>query len=106
MDKFIPYEKQSKKQKKAADRAKRTVWTINPITRRPENPKAYKRKKTLYRDDDLSKVLSFFAEMSLSDRQCSENMQRMIYYKIYREQAEILYEVTEPDEQLQAGALL
>lgn len=59
MDKFIPYEKQSKKRKKAADREKRTIWTMNPVTRKPENPKAYNRRKALYRDDDPGEVLSF-----------------------------------------------
>ena len=47
MDKFIPYEKQSKKRKRAADAARRGGWGgINPVTRKPENPKIYNRKKT------------------------------------------------------------
>ncbi len=46
MEKFIPYEKLSKKQKRKLDAARRNTWgSLNPATRRPENPKAYKRKK-------------------------------------------------------------
>ncbi|NLG26118.1 MAG: hypothetical protein GX558_12230 [Clostridiales bacterium] len=46
MAKFIPREKQSKKQRRADDRKKRATWgAINPVTRRPENPKAYCRAK-------------------------------------------------------------
>ncbi|MDO5444158.1 MAG: hypothetical protein Q4F31_00870 [Eubacteriales bacterium] len=59
MNNFVPYEKLSKKQKKAADRAKRAVWTMSPVTRRPENPKAYNRRKALHRDQDPGEVLSF-----------------------------------------------
>ena len=42
--KFVPYEKLSKKKKREADRARRGSWGgINPVTRRPDDPKAYKR---------------------------------------------------------------
>ncbi len=58
MEKFIPYEKLSKKRKKELDSKKRGVWQMNPVTRRPENPKAYKRKKTHLWDD--SPCESFF----------------------------------------------
>lgn len=47
MKKYIPYEKKTKKQKRAQDLAQRGSWgDINPVTRRPENPKAYNRNKT------------------------------------------------------------
>ena len=46
MEKFIPYEKLSKKKKRELDAGKRTVWAISPVTRKSENPKAYNRKKT------------------------------------------------------------
>lgn len=47
MKKFVPYEKMSKKQKKKIDSLKRGSWYgVNPATRKSENPKAYKRKKT------------------------------------------------------------
>ena len=46
MEKFIPYEKRSKKEKKALDRLRRGSWgELKPVTRRPENPKAYNRRK-------------------------------------------------------------
>ena len=51
--KFIPYDKLSKKKKREADRARRGSWGgINPVTRRPDNPKAYKRKKIKLSDKD------------------------------------------------------
>ena len=46
MEKFIPYEKLSPKKKREIDRAKRGSWYgINPVTRKPPNPKAYNRRK-------------------------------------------------------------
>ena len=60
MEKFIPYEKLSKKKKRELDAGKRTVWAISPVTRRPENPKAYNRKKAQKRMDDPGSVLSLF----------------------------------------------
>lgn len=59
MEKFIPYEKLSKKKKRELDAGRRTLWTISPVTRRPENPKAYNRKKAQKRMDDPASVLSF-----------------------------------------------
>ena len=46
MGKFIPYEKLSKKEKRKLDQAKRQTWgNLNPVTRKPENSKAYNRNK-------------------------------------------------------------
>ena len=46
MEKFIPYEKLSKKEKRKLDLAKRQTWgDLNPVTRKPENSKAYSRNK-------------------------------------------------------------
>ena len=46
MAKFIPYEKLSKKEKRKLDLAKRQTWgELNPVTRKPENSKAYNRRK-------------------------------------------------------------
>ena len=46
MEKFIPYEKLSKKEKRKLDQARRQTWgEINPVTRKPENSKAYNRNK-------------------------------------------------------------
>ena len=46
MEKFIPYEKLSKKEKRKMDLAKRQTWgELNPVTRKPEHSKAYNRNK-------------------------------------------------------------
>ena len=46
MEKFIPYEKLSKKEKRKIDQARRQVWgELNPVTRKLENSKAYNRNK-------------------------------------------------------------
>ena len=47
MEKFIPYEKLSKKEKRKIDQAKRQTWgELNPVTRKPTNSKAYNRRKS------------------------------------------------------------
>ena len=47
MDKFVSYTKLSKKKKREQDRRMRAVWgEVNPVTRKTENEKAYKRNKT------------------------------------------------------------
>lgn len=44
-DKFVPYEKLSKKDRRAVDQARRQSWgELNPVTRCPENSRAYDRK--------------------------------------------------------------
>ena len=46
MEKFIPYEKLSKKKQRELDLKKRGSWGgLNPVTRKPRNPKAYDRRK-------------------------------------------------------------
>lgn len=46
MDHFIPLEKMSKRKKRELLAQKRRTWGgLNPVTRKPENPKAYKRVK-------------------------------------------------------------
>ena len=65
MDKFIPYEKLSKKKKRRLDAEKRGSWYgINPITRKEKNPKAYDRKKARCWRDDSSNVLSPYTEFA------------------------------------------
>ena len=63
MDKFIPYEKLSKRKKRELDAARRGSWgALSPVTRRPEKPKAYKRKKTRYEEEEaFGRVLFFFS---------------------------------------------
>lgn len=47
MEKFVPYEKLSKKEKRKMDLAKRQTWgKLNPVTRKPQNSKAYNRNKS------------------------------------------------------------
>jgi hypothetical protein len=46
MQNRIPAEKLSKKARRKRNSAKRNTWgAINPVTRMPQNPKAYNRKK-------------------------------------------------------------
>ena len=46
MEKFIPYEKLSKKEKRKMDLSKRQTWgQLNPVTRKPVSSKAYNRRK-------------------------------------------------------------
>ena len=61
MEKFIPYEKLSKKEKRKLDLAKRQTWgNLNPVTRKPENSKAYNRKKTQEKEERTSRPASIF----------------------------------------------
>lgn len=46
MEKYIPYEKLSKKKQRELNTQRRGSWGgINPVTRKPENSKAYNRSK-------------------------------------------------------------
>lgn len=51
MEKFIPKQKLSKKAQQELNRAKRKSWAMNPVTRKPENPKVYNRRKVQKGDD-------------------------------------------------------
>ncbi len=58
MTKFVPYEKLSKKEKRKLDAAKRKTWgELKPVTRRPENPKAYNRRKAQKWEKDPGSAL-------------------------------------------------
>ncbi len=47
MEKFIPYEKLSKKEKRKMDLTKRQTWgELYPVTRHPQNSTAYNRNKS------------------------------------------------------------
>ncbi len=50
MENFTPFKKLSKKKKRELNALKRNVWKLNPVTRKPENPKAYNRKKAQKRN--------------------------------------------------------
>ena len=44
MEKYIPYEKLSKKGKRKMDQANRQTWDeLNPVTQKPANSRAYNR---------------------------------------------------------------
>ena len=46
MEKFVPFEKLSKKKQRERNAQKRGTWgVLSPVTRKPQNPKAYNRKK-------------------------------------------------------------
>ena len=68
MEKMIPFEKLSKKEQKKHNAAKRGSWgNIKPVTRKPENPKAYYRRKArnAYSCDRNSVAGSFFIPRSV-----------------------------------------
>ncbi len=52
MEKYIPYEKLSKKEKRARDAQRRVLWSRSPVTRKPADPKAYDRRKYRKAPDD------------------------------------------------------
>ena len=56
MQKFIPYEKLSKKKQRELNASRRTTWSLNPVTRKPANPKAYNRKTARNWKDDSNSV--------------------------------------------------
>ena len=46
MEKFVPYEKLSKKEQQKINKARRGTWgDLNPVTRKPTNSKAYNRNR-------------------------------------------------------------
>lgn len=46
MEKFVPYEKLSKKEKRRRNLEQRGSWAgLNPVTRRSEDPRKYNRSK-------------------------------------------------------------
>ncbi|HHU06565.1 MAG TPA: hypothetical protein GXZ65_08815 [Clostridiales bacterium] len=61
MEKFIPFEKLSKKKQRELMAKRRGNWGgLNPVTRKPENPKAYNRKKARKWTDDSMTGPSYF----------------------------------------------
>lgn len=60
MDKYVPFEKMSKRAKQDLAKSHRGSWHgINPVTRKPENPKAYNRRK-VRREDDFHDGLAIY----------------------------------------------
>ena len=61
MEKYIPYEKLSKKERRKIDSCRRKTWgSLNPVTRKPVNSKAYNRKKNQYWKDKSYSTDSFY----------------------------------------------
>ena len=62
MEKFVPYEKLSKKKQKEFSSTKRNSWAMSPVTRKPSNPKAYNRSKAKsWKNDSCSLPCAFIA---------------------------------------------
>ena len=60
MEQFIPFEKLSKKKQRELAAKRRGSWGgLNPVTRKPENPKAYNRKKARKWSDELPMTVPF-----------------------------------------------
>ena len=78
MTKFVPYEKLSKKKQRELNAARRGTWTVNPVTRRPANPKAYNRKTARKWKDDSSSVpfLFVFAAVRPAGKKVSPHVRR------------------------------
>ena len=65
MEKFIPYEKLSKKEKRKLDNARRQTWgVLNPTTRKSDNIKVYNRKRTQDRNKELLDPVSFLSSVT------------------------------------------
>ena len=60
MEKFVPFEKLSKKQQKQLNKSRRHLWDFSPITKCTKNAKAYNRKKLRAKNQDTE----FFFEQS------------------------------------------
>ena len=58
MKKFVPYEKLSKRKQRELDAAQRGTWSMNPVTRKPRNPKAYNRQKAQKWENESDSVPS------------------------------------------------
>ena len=54
MEKFVPYEKLSKKEQQKINKARRGTWgDLNPVTRKTTNSKVYNRKRAQAWKKDL-----------------------------------------------------
>ncbi|HBR30993.1 MAG TPA: hypothetical protein DD733_02805 [Clostridiales bacterium] len=68
MAKFIPFDKLSKKKQRELMKKKRVTWgSFNPVTRKPDKPKAYKRTKKESRGFDESIDDGFFFAFLFSE---------------------------------------
>jgi hypothetical protein len=71
MEKFVPIEKRTKKTQREIHAGRRGTWGgLNPVTRKPENPKAYSRKKARKWSDDSSMTVPFIYKVYSLENQC------------------------------------
>ena len=71
MKRHIPYGKLSKKKKAELDRKKRGSWGgLNPVTRKPDNPKAYKRSKARSWNEEILVRCAFYSKVNEGFPQC------------------------------------
>ena len=68
MNQYIPYEKLSKKKQRELDQARRGSWgSLSPVTRKPANPKAYKRQKACrWKQDPSERAFCFVSGVLFS----------------------------------------
>ena len=60
MEKFVPYEKMTKKEKRKIDAMRRGSWgDVNPVTRKVESKKTSNRKRTQDGKKELPHPVSF-----------------------------------------------
>lgn len=70
MEKYVPYEKRSKKEKRKLDSARRGTWgECNPVTRKPANSKAYNRSKARnWKRENHEPIPGFFEPVNVCVR--------------------------------------
>ena len=69
MEKFIPYEKLSKKEKRRLDSRRRKTWgEMSPVTRKPENPRAYNRKRAQNRMKEFPELRPYCIKSCISPK--------------------------------------
>lgn len=64
MEKYVPYDKLSKKKRRELDARRRGSWgALNPVTRKPANPRAYKRRKRKWDAEDPTSASFYFIRL-------------------------------------------
>ena len=72
---YVPLEKRSKREQREHYAARRGSWGgVNPVTRKPPNPKAYKRKKSGQRNEYESLPGFCFIRKLVVDKPASGNV--------------------------------
>lgn len=76
MEKFIPYEKLSKKEKRKLNRARRQTWgAMSPVTRKPVSSRAYNRKKAQdWKKDIPGSARCTWGESPITNDEAIQNM--------------------------------